>query len=207
MRNTGYRQPSRAYTWICRTGALMLVGIFLSGCSLKKEVTFQGLDPARHDGRNCLRLKSIEHPDWPAGTSAPIPVGKGATSIYILHGALSGREMSESPCAIWSATFVGGHTSSFSVFEGREIGAIGATKDLENWQVAWRKKTEDGKWVTFGVTRWPIYSDAPIVSLSCRSYHGAPPVVVAVTVVEEPPPPPAPSTELSEEDRLWDINE
>ena len=154
-----------------------------------KDVTFQVMDPAKHDGRDCLRLKSIEHPDWPAGTSAPIPVGKGATSIYILHGALSGREMSESPCAIWSATFVGGHTSSFSVFEGREIGAIGRAKDLENWQVAWRQKTEDGTSVTFGVTRWTVYSTMPLVSLSCRAYRGAAPVVLGVTVVEDPPEP------------------
>ena len=40
------------------------------------------------------------------------------------------------------------------------------------------------------MTKWIVYSDAPLVSLSCRAYSGAAPVVLAVTVVEEPPPPP-----------------
>jgi hypothetical protein len=88
---------------------------------------------------------------------------------------------------MWTARFVGGHDSGLSVFEGRQIGAIGRTEDFENWRVAWRGEDDSGNPVTFGVTRWTLYASEPILELSCRAYHGAPPIVLAVTVVEEAP--------------------
>ena len=72
------------------------------------------------------------------------------------------------------------------MFEGREIGAIGETGDLENWKVAWRSAGPDGKPVTFGVTKWMIYDGTPVMAISCRVYQGAAPVVLAMTAVEEP---------------------
>ena len=154
-----------------------------------KDVPFRILDEAETDGLDCFRLKGVDHPDWPAGASAPIAVNAGASAVYILHAAPGGRPQSDSPTVIWSAKFVGGHTASFSVFEGRDIGPVGGAEDLENWTVAWRGKDEAGKAVTFGVTKWTIYSEMPLLSLTCRAYHGAAPVVLAVTVVEEPPAP------------------
>jgi hypothetical protein len=153
------------------------------------------VDEIEHDAGDCLRLKGLDHPDWPPSTAAAIPVGRSATAIYILHGALGGREKSPTPCAMWTARFVGGHDSGLSVFEGRQIGAIGQTEDLDEWQVAWRGEDDDGNPVTFGVTRWTLYASEPILELSCRAYHGASPVVLAVTVVEEasqPEPEPMP---------------
>ena len=88
--------------------------------------------------------------------------------------------------------------------EGRDVGAIGQTKDLENWKVAWRSQDRQGKTVTFGVTKWTLYGESPLVELACRSYRGAVPVVLAITAVEEPPrrqPQGAP------EDDEWNINE
>ena len=160
---------------------------FPAGAIDWQGVPFQVMDGGRHEGLDCLRLKGIDHPDWPQSTASPIAVNKGASVIHILHGALGGQEKRQTPCALWTATFAGGHAASFSVFEGRDIGAVGATKDLANWHVAWRGGDPSGKPVTFGVTRWRIYGEAPVVSLSCRAYRGAAPVVLAVTVVEEPP--------------------
>ena len=170
---------------------------------------FQIMDPARDDGNDCLRLAGVDHPDWPENTAAPIPVNTGATAIYVLHGALEGREKNETPCAICTAEFVGGGNSGLSIFEGREIGAIGRTGDLENWHVAWRRRDAAAKEVTFGVTKWTIYSDEPILSLSCQAYHGASPVILAVTAVEEPPAP-KPEPEPEQYDEMgdpWDIND
>lgn len=171
------------------------------------DVPFKISDTATSGGLDCLRLRGVEHPDWPARTTAPIDVGSGATAIYILHGALGGQEKRESPTAIWTAHFVGGHTSSLSVFEGREIGAVGQTKDLENWQVAWQEPTESQPSVTFGVTKWIVYNDTPVESLSCRAYRGASPVILAVTVVEEPPPPPSDPGEFDEMGDSWEMGE
>jgi hypothetical protein len=172
-------------------------------------VPFEILDPVKHDGRDCLRLKGVDHPDWPENTASPIPVNTGASAIYILHAALEGREKNETPCAIWTAHFVGGGNSGISVFEGREIGALGQTSDLENWKVAWRGRDPSGKAVTFGVTKWSIYSNEPILALSCRAYHGASPVVLAVTAVEEPPPPEPEADEQPYDEMAdpWDIND
>jgi hypothetical protein len=171
------------------------------------EIPFQTADASRGGGSDCLRLRGVEHPDWPARTTAPIPVDSGATAIYILHGALGGQEKRESPAVIWKAQFVGGHTSSLSVFEGREIGAVGQTTDLENWQVAWRGPPESSPPVTVGVTKWIIYNDTPIESLSCQAYRGASPVVLAVTVVEEPPPPPSQPGEFDDMGDAWEMGE
>ena len=155
------------------------------------EIPFQIVDGAAHRRLDCFRLKGIDHTDWPSGLSKPLPVNRAATAIYILHAALGGRESSESPAAIWTAHFVGGHESSFSVFEGRDLGAVdhGEKPDLENWHVAWRQKDTSGNWITFGVAKWTIYGTMPIKSLSCQAYSGAAPVVLAITVVEEPPKP------------------
>jgi hypothetical protein len=160
-------------------------GAFPKGVFEWKDIPFRIL-AAANDAGDCLRLRGIGHDDWPDATAAPIPVGRSATTIYILHAAVGGREKGESPSAIWTARLSDGHSNSLSIFEGREIGAVGSAKDLENWQVAWRGSDAAGKPVTFGVTKWMIYEDTPIVSLSCRAYNGAPPVVLAVTVVEEP---------------------
>lgn len=164
-------------------------------------VTFQIMDASAHDGRDCFRLRGIDHPDWPETTASPLAVGTGATAIYILHGALEGRQKSDTPSAIWSTHFADGPGYGLSLFEGRQIGAIGQREDLENWHVAWRKQDSSGKWITFGVTKWTIYSESPILSLTCRAYRGASPVVLAVTVVEEPP---APRPEVDEYDEFGD---
>jgi len=165
------------------------IGAFPEGTVEWEGIPFRILDAAGNDGRDCLRLKGIGHEDWPAHTGSPIPVGRVATAVYVLDAALDGREKSETPCALWTAQFAGGPSSGLSVFEGRQIGAIGRTEDLDEWHVAWRGKDSGGGPVTFGVTKWALYSDAPVVSLSCKAYHGAAPVVLAVTVVEEPPEP------------------
>jgi hypothetical protein len=150
-------------------------------------IPFQILDEIEHDGGDCIRLKGIDHPDWPGSTASRIPAGQIASSVYILHGALGGRQKSPTPCAMWTAHFVGGHDSGLSVFEGRQIGAIGRTEDHENWHVAWTGRGDSGQTITFGVTKWTLYTSEPVLALSCRAYHGASPVVLAVTVVEEPP--------------------
>ncbi|MBI5397697.1 MAG: hypothetical protein HZA91_20560 [Verrucomicrobia bacterium] len=164
------------------------LGAFPNGAFEWKGIPFRILDGAANDGGDCFRLRGAGHDDWPDATAAPIPVGRSATTIYILHAALGGRDKGESPCAIWTARLSDGHSNNLSIFEGREIGAVGSTKDLENWQVTWRGSDAAGTPVTFGVTKWMIYEDTPIVSLSCRAYAGAPPVVLAVTVVEGPRP-------------------
>jgi hypothetical protein len=162
------------------------LGVFPKGMIEWKGIPFRLLDAAANGAGDCFRLRGIGHDDWPDATAAPISVGRIATMICILHAAVGGRDKGESPSAIWTARLSDGHSSSLSVFEGREIGAVGSMKDLENWQVAWRGTDAAGKPVTFGVTKWMIYEDTSIVSLSCRAYNGAPPVVLAVTVVEEP---------------------
>jgi len=161
---------------------------FPQGTIQWEGIPFQIADPLQCPGGDCLRLKGIDHPDWPAATAAPIRVGRGATDIYILHGVLGGRQKSPTPCAMWTARFAGGHDAGLSVFEGRQVGPIGSTEDLENWRVAWRGEDETGRPITLGVTRWRLYANQPLLELTCRAYHGAPPVIVAVTVVEEPPP-------------------
>jgi len=175
------------------------LGVFPKGPVEWEGVTFRILEAARYDGRDCLRLRGLDHPDWPGATASPIPVGTAATAVYILHGALEGRETSDTPAAIWNTHFADGPGYGLSLFEGRQIGAVGQTEDLENWRVAWREKDPEGNWVTFGVTKWPIYSDTPILSLTCQAYRGASPVVLAVTVVEEPP---APAPEAEEYDEF-----
>lgn len=152
-------------------------------------ITFKILDAAKHDGSDCLRFRGIEHPDWPENTASPIPVNTCATAIYILHAALDGRQRSDTPCAIWNAWFADGPSYGLSLFEGRQIGAIGHAEDLENWKVAWQGESDSGETVTFGVTKWVIYSDSPVVSLTCQAYRGASPLVLAITAVEEPPAP------------------
>jgi hypothetical protein len=174
------------------------LGVFPQGTVEWEGIRFEIMDPAKHHGADCFRLKGIEHEDWPEGIGAPIPVGSGASAIYILQGALDGRESSDTPAAMWSAWFVGGQSSGLSLFEGREIGAIGQTEDTDSWKVAWREKNEEGRWVTFGVTKWPMYVNTPIVELTCRAYRGASPVVLAVTVVEEPPAPEPDQGEVDE---------
>lgn len=140
---------------------------------------------------DCLRLGGTGHEDWPRATAAAIPVGRHATAVYLLHAALGSRETAETPSVIWNAALLGGFDTGLSVFEGRQIGPLGSTKDLDNWKVAWRRQDAAGKWITFGVTRWPFYTDSLVKSLSCQTYQGSPIVVLAATVVEEPPPEPA----------------
>ena len=171
---------------------------FPEGTVVFDEIPFDVIDAARMGGIDCLRLRGVDHPDWPARTTSPIQVRTGATAIHILHATLGGQEKRDSPSVIWTAQFAGEHTSNLSVFEGRQIGAVGQTEDLENWRVAWRKELESGQWVTFGVTKWTIYHDTPVDSLSCRAYRGASPVILAVTVVEQPPEPQSEPAEFDE---------
>jgi hypothetical protein len=163
------------------------IGAFPKGVVQWQGIPFHILDAAVHAGGDCVRLRGINHDDWPGATTAPIPVGRSATAVYILHAAIGGRDSSETPCAIWTARMAGGYDANLSVFEGREIGAAGQAQDLENWKVAWRGQDAAGQPVTFGVTKWMFYTDTPVLSLSCRAYRGASPVVLAATVVEEPP--------------------
>jgi len=138
--------------------------------------------------RNCLVLRGLSREHMPKQLPRPIPVGVVANAVYLLHATLDGGAR-ETPCVIWSARFWNGQEASFSVFEGRDVGAIGSTQDLENWRVAWRTISADGKQLALGVTKWPLYvSDAPLESLTVRSYRGAAPLIAAVTVVAEPPP-------------------
>jgi hypothetical protein len=171
------------------------IAAFPEGIVQWDGIPFEIVDEIQHDAGDCLRLRGLDHPDWPLSTAAAIPVGRSATAIYILHGALGGREKSPTPCAMWTAQFAGGHDSGLSIFEGRQIGPIGHSEDLENWHVAWRGEDDDGNPLTFGVTKWTLYASEPVLELSCRAYHGASPVVLAVTVVEEalqPEPEPMP---------------
>jgi hypothetical protein len=163
--------------------------VFPSGTVDWQGIPFEVLDQAAGDGADCLRLRGIEHPDWPVRTASPIKAHQPATAIYILQGALQGRPRSDSPCAIWTARFADGQETTLSVFEGRDIGAIGAADDLENWLVAWRRQDAQGRWVSFGVTKWTPHCDVPVVGLSCHAYQGAAPVVLAVTLVEALPTP------------------
>jgi hypothetical protein len=153
-----------------------------------QDIPFQVLTLAAGEGTDCLRLRGTNHPDWPVRAAA-IPVQTPATAVYILHGALNGRDQSESPCAIWTAQFGDGQEMNMSIFEGRDIGRIGAAGDLENWHVAWRRQDAQGNWVSFGVTKWTLHYGSPVQRLSCHAYQGAAPVVLAVTDVEEPPKP------------------
>ena len=153
-------------------------------------IPFEPLDAVGPAG-DCLRLRGAGHDDWPPAAGNPIPVGRHASAIYILHAALGGRAKADTPCAIWTAKTVGGSDVNLSVFEGRDIGSVESTDDLDNWRIAWRQHGKDARPISFGVTKWPLYVDAPVVSLSCRAYDGAAVVVLAVTVVEEPPPKPS----------------
>jgi hypothetical protein len=160
--------------------------MFPTGTLEWNGLPFRILDAATNAAGDCFRLRGAGHDDWPDATAAPIPVGRSATAIYILQATLDGRDKGESPCAIWTARFSDGRGKNLSVFEGRDIGAVRSTKDMANWQVAWRGSDAAGKPIAFGVTKWMIYDDTPVVSLSCRAYSGAPPVVLAITIVEEP---------------------
>jgi hypothetical protein len=152
-------------------------------------VTWQGIPfhllPSAAGENDCVRLRGSGHDDWPAAT-LPISVGRYATAVYLLHAALQGRDTAETPCALWTARLAGGLDEGLSIFEGREIGPLGSTQDLENWKVAWRGPAGSRPAVTFGVTRWPLYFGAPVLTLDCRAYHGAPVVLLAATAVEEP---------------------
>jgi hypothetical protein len=152
-------------------------------------VAWQGIPfhliPCAAGENDCVRLRGRGHDDWPAAT-LPIPVGCYATAVYLLHAALEGGGSAETPCALWTARLAGGLEEGLSIFEGREIGALGSTQDLENWKVAWRAPAGAGRAVTFGVTRWPLYFGAPVIAIDCRAYHGAPVLLLAATAVEEP---------------------
>jgi len=153
-------------------------------------IPFQILDADANESGDCLRLAGAGREDWPRATAAPIAVGSGATAIYILHAAFdaaaSPARTSDTPCVIWTAQYAGGYEASLSVFEGREIGRVGQAEDLENWQVAWTSLEDAGPRATWGVTKWTLYHDAILQSVSCRAYRGSPVVVLAVTAVEEP---------------------
>jgi len=164
-------------------------------------IPFNLIDPSLNHGKDCVVLRGLNQEALPETTREPIRVGSAATAIYLLHVAIGGAEMRETPCLIWTVRFWDGNESSFSVFEGREIGPLCGSKDLENWRIVWRGKTAAGKPVVLGMTKWPIYSTlTPVESLIPRVYVGAAPLLVAVTVVNEPP---KPATE--EETGGWEV--
>ena len=165
------------------------ISAFPEGEVVWNGIPFRILDGIANEGQDCIRLKGVDRKDWPERITPPISVDSAASKIYILHATLIEREMAETPCAMWNAWFSGGHNSSQSLFEGRDIGAVLGTKDLENWHIAWQEKGESDSRVAFGVTEWPIYMTSPILRLTARSYRGASPVILAITVVEEPPEP------------------
>ncbi|MFZ5833171.1 MAG: hypothetical protein ACOY3P_24045 [Planctomycetota bacterium] len=149
--------------------------------------------PANVPAGDCIRLRGAGHEDWPPAAH-PIPVGRRVSAIYLLHGVLSvaGQDIDEgTPCAVWTATTISGMRVNFSLFEGRDVGRIGQTGDIENWKVAWRSAAGEEETVTLGVTRWPLYFEEPIASIACESYDGRPVVVAAISAVEDPPPPPS----------------
>ncbi len=156
-----------------------------AGVVLPQQIMWQDI-PFAIGSETCLRVRGVGHEDWPAAI-APIPVERHAATVYLLHAAIEGEGKRETPAAIWTATTLGGMDISLSLFEGRELGALGGTTDLENWKVAWRAKDAAGRVVTLGVTRWPLHVDSLIESLNCRAYRGAAVVTLAVTLVEEPP--------------------
>jgi hypothetical protein len=160
--------------------------VFPTGRVTWRDIGFELADPTRNEHADCLRLRGEKHLDWPIATSAPIRVGSGATSIYILHGALEGNTKSDSPCAIWTARFADGQESTFSVFEGRDIGPVGTRDDCPNWHVAWHENDAAGRRVSFGVTHWKLPQTSPVMELECRAYRGGSPVVLALTAVEDP---------------------
>ena len=165
------------------------IDVFPKGDVLWNEIPFTILDGTRNDGADCIRLKGVDHEDWPERITPPIPVGRAASTIYFLHATLIQRETVETPCAMWSVWFSGGHNSSLSVFEGRDIGSVRTEDNLENWQIAWQGKDASDTEIAFGVTKWSVYMSAPVIHLTARSYRGAAPVILAITLVEQPPEP------------------
>lgn len=159
-----------------------------------KGIPFEIINRAESGSPDCFRPPAVDR------VQSPIPVRTSATEIYILHGMLDGSPASQTPREVWTATLADGHRLSLNVLGGRQIGVIGHTQDLENWRVAWTGKGESGQAVTFGITKWAVYSSSPIVSVSCCAPRGASPLVLAVTVVEEPPDP---NAEEREEGDVW----
>jgi len=158
--------------------------------SLKwQTIPFTVLPADSSPSGDCLRLAGSGHEDWPHLVTVPIPAGLGVDTIYILHGALGGPDKSETPSVVWTARYVNGQESNLSIFQGRDVGRIGQTTDLENWKVAWSDRNERGEWTTLGVTTWKLHDDAPLESLTCRAYRGAPVVILAITAAEFPPRP------------------
>jgi len=201
------------------------LGAFPDGRVEWNKIPFEILNVSENASGDCVRIAGEGRADWPRATAAPIPVATGATAIYILHGTLGTSETTqgtgtdrpdrnqspvrvrETPCVIWTAKYVGGQEASLSVFEGRQIGCVGQTADLENWRVAWTERDAQGNPVTFGVTKWTLYGDAPLESISCRAYRGSPVVVLAVTAVEEPARQPEPGLAPQDDEVEGEIGE
>jgi len=138
---------------------------------------------------NCIALRGAGHEGLPAAVPASIPVGAVVNTVYLLHATMDGADSRDTPCVIWTARFWDGNETSLSLFEGRDIGDMRSRRDLRNWKIAWRGTAPDGTPVVLGVTKWQLYAtDAPLESLSARTYSGGAQVVAAITVVAEPPP-------------------
>lgn len=146
------------------------------------------------DGRgepaaNCVALRGEGHDELPRDLDRPVRAGVVANTVYFLHAVLGRGGARETPCVIWTARFWDGQEASFSVFEGRDVGGIDSSRDLANWRIVWRGKTEDGTPLSLGVTQWRLYaSNVPLESLTPKAYAGAVPVIAGITVVAEPPP-------------------
>ena len=120
-------------------------------------------------GRKRLRAAPRKGARRLAGRTGPAAGGP------LRHGRIPARtprwraanSAAETPCVLWTARLAGGFEEGLSVFEGRQIGPLGSTGDLENWKVAWpaavnrRSPAGSGPSVTLGVTRWPLYLGAP----------------------------------------------
>jgi len=165
----------------------------------RESLTWEGVgfQPLR-DGKG-LALRGEGHDDFPKQLERKIPVNAVVDRVCFLQAVLPAPGKRETPCMIWTARFWDGHETSFSVFEGRDIGAIDSTQGLGNWKVAWEGTDARGQPLQLGVTTWRVFTtDVPIESLRVRAYAGAAPFVAAVTVVADPPAPEGSGDESNE---------
>jgi len=141
-------------------------------------------------GRNIVALRGVDAPQAPERPGPPLRVDRVADRILILHAVRSARPDRPTPCAIWTVRFWDGSESSFSVFEGRDVGDVRNGDDLENWRVVWRGKQTNGAPLVVGVSQWRIFTtEKPIDRIRVRTYAGAAPLIFGVFVVTDPPPP------------------
>ena len=166
-----------------------------------EPVTWQDVTFIPEQKGKGLALRGVGNEDLPKTIDRPILVNAVVNRICFLQATFPAPGKRETPCMIWTARFWDGHETSFSVFEGRDIGAADSGEKLGNWEPVWRSVYDDGKPLQLGVTTWRLFTtDVPVESLSVRAYAGAAPFIAAITAVADPPPPPAGDTEEGD----WD---